>query len=144
MKWLYAVYIFYWLSVVTAAVLAMLEGPLIPPEDFKKSIEEVKSKTYLERLAQSLIDVALAAVFSYPGVFLAASLYGVMTIALLDAYGLSNAIVYMAFVNVYLYILYQVARWHPAALWIQRRKINWKMYALWLLAAVSVAGVLSV
>lgn len=144
MKWLYVAYIFYWLAVATAAVFAIVGGGLVDPEKFRETVEEARSQPYEERLARGLVDVALVAAFSYPAVYILASLYGTLTVVLLEAFDWTRAMVYAAFAHVYLYILFQIARWHPLVARFQKKRPNFKLFGLWLLAAVSVVGVLAI
>ncbi|ACB40200.1 hypothetical protein [Pyrobaculum neutrophilum] len=143
MRWLYLTYVIYWSSVALSAALALAGHPLVDPRALEKAYNETAALPYEQRLLQSAAYVAAVALMSYPALIYAATAFGVVTAAMAGAFGLGPALVNSAVMQLVLLFLEEVARWHPAAQYLAGRRVDWRRYLLWVAAALSLAGVLS-
>lgn len=144
MKWLYLTYALYWSAVLSAVLFTLAGHPLIPPEEFKKAINETAQTPYEQRLAQTAAEFALVAALSYPALIYASVAYGVVTAAAAEAMGLGYAMISAAVYHLVLLIMEEAARWHPVAQKLAKRgKIDLRRYLLWTALLLSLAGVLS-
>lgn len=143
MRWLYVTYIIYWSSVAITAALAALGYPLVDPQAVARAFNETASLPYEQRFLQSAVDVAFVSLFSYPALFYAATVYGIATATLAGAFGAGHAFLYAAVVQIVLFFLTEVAKWHPLVQRLSRGRVEWRRYLLWVAAAFSLVGVLS-
>jgi hypothetical protein len=134
-KWLWLTYAVYWSAVALAAALALAGYRLIEPEAMKRAFNETASLPYEQRLLQSALDLLVVAVASYPGLFYAAAAYGAATAAVSEAFGVGYAVLYAAVAHVVLLFFAEVARWHPLAQWLAKRRVEWGRYLLWVAAS---------
>ena len=143
MKWLYFTYVIYWAVVALTTALAAAGHYIVEPEALAKTINETASSPYEQRLLQSALDLLAVAVASYPALFYAAAAYGAVTVALAEVFDIYRTILYVAVAHVVLLFFAQVAQWHPVVQYLTKRRIDWKRYVLWLVASLSLLGVLS-
>jgi len=142
-KWLYLTYVIYWAAVALTTALAAAGYYIVEPETLANTINETASSPYEQRLLQSALDLLAVAVASYPALFYAAATYGAVTAALAEVFDIYRTILYAAVVHVVLLLFAQVAQWHPVVQYLTKRRIDWKRYVLWLVASLSLLGVLS-
>lgn len=144
MKWLWFTYIVFWSAVALVAVLASLGHYIIHPEEVRKAFNETAAMPYEQRLFRVVVDLAVVAAFSYPGLFYVAAAYGAATGAVAGAFGVWSALLYATVAHVVLLFFAEVAKWHPLAQRLAKReKIDWRRYLLWLVASLSLLGVLA-
>jgi hypothetical protein len=142
-KWLYLTYIIYWAAVALTTALAAAGYYIVEPETLANTINETASSPYEQRLLQSALDLLVVAAASYPALFYAAAAYGAVTAALAEVFDIYRTILYVAVAHVVLLFFAQVAQWHPVVQYLTKRRIDWKRYVLWLVASLSLLGILS-
>ena len=143
MRWLYFTYVLYWAAVALTTALAAAGYYIVEPETLAKTINETASSPYEQRLLQSALDLLVVAAASYLALFYAAAAYGAVTVALAEVFDIYRTILYVAVAHVVLLFFAQVAQWHPVVQYLTKRRIDWKRYVLWLVASLSLLGVLS-
>jgi hypothetical protein len=142
-RWLYLTYIMYWAAVALTTALAAAGHYIVDPETLAKTINETASSPYEQRLLQSAQDLLAIAAASYPALFYAAAAYGTVTATIAEVFGIYRTMLYAAIAHVVLLFFAQVAQWHPVVQYLTKRRVEWKRYVLWLVASLSLLGVLS-
>lgn len=144
MRWLYLTYVVYWSAFLITILLTAAGHPPIRPEEVAQAMNETSALPYEQRFAQAAADFVIVAALSYPALLYAASTYGAVTAAVATAFGASQALFHAAVYHVALFFMEEVARWHPVAQRLGKSgRVEWGRYILWVIASISLAGVLS-